>query len=102
MSHENVEIVRSGIEAWNQHDAERWLSYAAPEIEWRPAGPAAVESTVYRCHDDVGKGFASVWQSWGLFAFAEREVRDIADDVLRLGRGRIKGPASQVDLDGEF
>jgi hypothetical protein len=33
VSREGVEVVRKGIEAWNQHDAELWLSYAAPEIE---------------------------------------------------------------------
>ena len=33
MSQENVEIVRKGIDAWNQHDAGLWLSYAAPDIE---------------------------------------------------------------------
>ena len=48
MSQENVEIVREGIEAWNQHDADLWLSNAAPDVEWMPAGPAAVERTVYR------------------------------------------------------
>jgi hypothetical protein len=46
MSQENLEIVRKGIEAWNQRDADPWLSYAAPDIEWAPAGPAAVERTV--------------------------------------------------------
>ena len=46
MSQENVEVVRRGVEAWNQHDADLWLSYAAPEIEWMPAGPAAVERRI--------------------------------------------------------
>jgi hypothetical protein len=44
MSQENVEIVRKGIEAWNQHDADLWLSFAAPDIEWAPAGPAGWEA----------------------------------------------------------
>ena len=38
MSQEDVEVVRNGIAAWNQRDADLWLSYAAPEIEWLPAG----------------------------------------------------------------
>jgi ketosteroid isomerase-like protein len=42
MSQENVEIVRNGIAAWKRRDADLWLTYAAPEIEWVPAGPAAV------------------------------------------------------------
>jgi ketosteroid isomerase-like protein len=71
MSQENVEIVRKGIEAWNQHDADLWLSYAAPDIEWAPAGPAAVERTVYRGHDEVASGFAAIWETWDVFHFEE-------------------------------
>jgi hypothetical protein len=32
MSQENVEVIRRGVEAWNLHDADLWLSYAAPEL----------------------------------------------------------------------
>ncbi|HZO27736.1 MAG TPA: nuclear transport factor 2 family protein [Chloroflexota bacterium] len=102
MSQENVEIVRKGIEAWNQHDADLWLSYAAPEIEWMPAGPAAVERAVYRGYDEVAKGFAAVWETWDEFRFEESEVRDLGESVLWLGRVRMKGSASHVELDQEF
>src|SRR3979409_612736 len=102
MSQENVEIVRKGIEAWNQHDADLWLSYAAPDVEWMPAGPAAVERTVYRGRDEVASGFAAVWQTWDLFQFEEDQVRDLGDSVLWLGRVKMRGGASQLDLDQEF
>ncbi|HEV7462005.1 MAG TPA: nuclear transport factor 2 family protein [Solirubrobacteraceae bacterium] len=102
MSSENVEIVRKGIEAWNQHDADLWLSYAAPDVEWMPAGPAAVERTVYRGRDEVASGFAAVWQTWDLFQFEEDQVRDLGDSVLWLGRVKMRGGASHLDLDQEF
>jgi ketosteroid isomerase-like protein len=102
VSSENVEIVRKGIEAWNQHDADLWLSYAAPDVEWMPAGPAAVERTVYRGRDEVASGFAAVWQTWDLFQFEEDQVRDLGDSVLWLGRVKMRGGASQLDLDQEF
>ncbi len=102
MSQENVEIVRKGVEAWNRHDAEAWLIYAAPEIEWMPAGPAAVEGAVYRGHDEVAKGFELVWQTWDEFHFEESEVRDLGDSVLWLGRVKMKGAASHLKLDQEF
>ena len=97
-----MEIVRRGIEAWNCRDAERWLSYAAPEIEWKPAGPAAVERPVYRGHDEAASGFESVWQTWEEFRFEESEVRDLDGSVLCLGRVKMKGAASHVELDQEF
>jgi len=55
MSQENVEIVRKAIQAWNRREADLLLSYTAPEIEWMPAGPAAVESAVYRGHEAVAR-----------------------------------------------
>jgi ketosteroid isomerase-like protein len=102
MSRENVEVIRAGIEAWNQHDADRWLSYAAPGVEWMPAGPATVERTVYRGYEEVAAGFAAVWETWEEFHFHESEVRDLGDNVLWLGRVKMKGGASQIGLDQEF
>jgi ketosteroid isomerase-like protein len=102
VSSENVEIVRNGVEAWNRHDADLWLSYAAPDVEWMPAGPAAVERSVYRGRDEVGAAFNAVWQTWDVFEFEESEVRDLGDSVLWLGRVKMRGSASQVELDQEF
>ena len=102
MSHQDLEIVRSAIEAWNRRDAERWLSYAAPEIEWIAAGPAAVERPVYRGYAEAASGFESVWQTWEEFRFEESEVRDLDGSVLCLGRVKMKGAASHVELDQEF
>jgi hypothetical protein len=99
---ENVELVRRAVEASNKRDARLWLSYAAPEIEWLPAGPAAVERAVYRGYDEVATGFESVWQTWEQFQFEESEVRDLGESVLWLGRVTMKGAASHVELDQEF
>ncbi len=76
--------------------------YAAPEIEWLPAGPAAVERAVYRGYDEVTSGFAAVWETWDLFQFEESQVSDLGDSVLWLGRVKMRGGASQVELDQEF
>jgi ketosteroid isomerase-like protein len=102
MTAADVEIVRKGIEAWNQRDAEKWLSYAAPEVEWLPAGPAAVERPVYRGYDEVASGLESVWQTWEQFRFEESEVRDLEEAVLWLGRVKMRGAASHLELDQEF
>ena len=102
MSQENVEIMRKAVEAWNQRDADLWLTYAAPEIEWVPAGPAAVERAVYRGFTEVASGFESVWQAWEEFRFEESEVRDLDKSVLWLGRVKMRGSASHIELDQEF
>jgi ketosteroid isomerase-like protein len=99
---ENVEIVRKAIRAWNQREADLLLSYAAPEIEWIPAGPAAVESAVYRGHDEVASAYAAVWDTWDLFQFEGSQLRDLGDSVLWLGQVKMRGSASHVELDQEF
>jgi ketosteroid isomerase-like protein len=102
MSGANVEVVRKGVAAWNRRDAELWLTYAAPEIEWLPAGPAAVERAVYNGHDEVASGLAAVWDTWEVFEFSESEVRDLGDSVLWLGHVNMRGGTSHVELDQEF
>jgi ketosteroid isomerase-like protein len=102
MSSQSVEVVRKGNEAFNRRDADRWLSYAAPEIEWIPGGPAAIERTVYRGRDEVADGLAWLWETWDVFRLEETEVRDLDDSVLWLGRAKLRGNASQVELDQEF
>ena len=102
MSQENVEIVQKAIQAWNQREADLLLSYAAPEIEWTPAGPAAVERAVYRGYDEVANAYAAVWETWDLFQFEGSQVRDLGDSVLWLGRVKMRGSTSHVELDQEF
>jgi len=102
MSSHSVEVVRRGNEAFNHQDADLWLTYAAPQIEWIPAGPAAIERSVYRGRDQVADGLASLWQTWNLFRLEEGEVRDLGDSVLWLGSAKLRGSASHIDLDQEF
>ncbi|MEK6252399.1 MAG: nuclear transport factor 2 family protein [Actinomycetota bacterium] len=102
MSQENVETFRQVIEAWNQRDEDRAVSYMAPDVEWAPAGPAAVERTVYRGREECSRGFAAVWETWDEFHFEETEVRDLGDSVLWLGHVQMRGKTSHVELDQEF
>jgi ketosteroid isomerase-like protein len=102
MSQERVEIVRQGIEAWNRHDFELGVRHLAPDVEWVPASPAAVERSVYRGTDEVAQGFNAIWDSWDVFEFKEHEIRDLGDSVLWLGIVHMRGSASQIELDQEF
>jgi len=102
MSQENVELLRRGIDAWNKRLVDVWLDYAAPEIEWMPAGPAAVEQTIYRGYDEVRAGVSAAWETWDVFDLQESEVRDLGDSTLWLGRVKMRGRTSGVELDQEF
>jgi len=102
MSQENVELLRRGIDTWNRREIEAWLAFAAPDIEWMPAGPAAVERTIYRGYDEVRDGTTAALETWEVFELHESEVRDLGESTLWLGRVRMRGSTSGVELDQEF
>lgn len=102
MPSENIEVARRLVEAFNRRDLSAMTALFDPEIEWRPGGPAAVERAVYRGSDEVSDGFAATWETWEVFDLAEHEVRDLDRSVLWLGRAKMRGGASHVELDQEF
>jgi ketosteroid isomerase-like protein len=102
MSVRDVEIVRRAVDAWNRRDPDLWRDYATADVECAPAGPAAVEGTVYRGYDDVVRGLESVWETWDEVFFEESEVRELGDVILWLGRLKLRGASSHVALDQEF
>ena len=102
MPEENVELARDVVHAFNRRDLAALTERFDSEIEWAPGGPAAVESALYRGRDEVAGGFAATWEAWELFDLQESDVRDLEDSVLWLGRARLRGGASHVELDQEF
>jgi ketosteroid isomerase-like protein len=101
MSQQRVEIVRQGIEAWNRHDFEHGAHHLAEDVEWVPASPAAVEQPVYHGIEEVARGFNEIGDTWDLWEFREREIRDLGDSVLWLGSVHMRGGASQVEMEQE-
>ena len=102
MSDENVELVRQLVKDFNRRDLAAMSRRFDSEIEWAPGGPAAVERTVYRGRDAVLEGFAATWEAWEVFRLTEREVRDLGQSVLWMGRAELKGGTSHVELEQEF
>lgn len=97
-----MESCRRAIDAWNRRDLDGWLDQAAPDVEWIPASPAAVEHSVCRGHEEVRQAFTAIWETWEEFRFEETEIRDLGDSLLWLGRVHARGRASHVELDQDF
>jgi ketosteroid isomerase-like protein len=102
MSQESTQVVRQVVEAFNRRDLAAMIQRFDPEIEWEPGGPAAVERPIYRGRDEVSSGFIETWETWELFQVEEHELRDLGDSIVWLGRARMRGSASHVELDQEF
>jgi ketosteroid isomerase-like protein len=99
MSSQGVEVVRQMVQAFNQRDLGAMTQWLAPEVEWEPGGPAAVERTIYRGLDEVASGFAATWETWEVFQVEESEVRDLVDSIVWLGHARLRG---HVEVYQEF
>ena len=102
MSGQSVEVVRQLVEAFNRRDLAAMSQWFAPEVEWEPGGPAAVERARYRGRDEVSSAFAATWETWEVFHVEESEVRDLDGSVVWLGSARMRGATSRVDFDQPF
>jgi uncharacterized protein len=96
MSQENVEIVRSGYEAFARGDIEGVLGIMDPEVDWAPAlgpllgvGPVRGREALSRfLTEDIPSGFDD-------FESRPLSIEDLGDSVLVhtrfVGRGRASG-----------
>jgi ketosteroid isomerase-like protein len=102
MSEEKVALVTQFVQAFNRRDLAGMSRGLDSDVEWTPGGPAAVERVVYRGRAEVLDGFAATWETWEVFHLEESEVRDLEDSLVWLGRARLRGGASHVEVDQEF
>ena len=105
MSQGNMEIARRCFDAWHRDDLDAFLAEVDPEVVWHTAieGSAEGEDTVFRGHD----GVRQVWKNYrgevfGRIEAWETELLDLGDSVLRLGRLRVTGRTSGVEMESEF
>jgi ketosteroid isomerase-like protein len=105
MSQENMEIARRCFDAWNRDDLDAFLAEIDPAVVWHTAieGSAEGDDMVYRGHN----GVRQVWKDYRGDVFSrielwDTELIDLGASVLRLGRLRVTGRASGVEIESEF
>ena len=98
MSQENVEAMRSAMEAFNRRDGEGFGAQLADDAVIVPVR-AAVEGTVYRGPDAAAQYCAAVDDSWEDLEWDVEEIRDGGDWVLAMGRIRGEGRNSGAAID---
>lgn len=102
MSHENVEVVKRVLDAFNRGDLDGMLVEQGAELEWRPAfGGAMLGAASYRGHS----GFREYWRdtqgAWGqTFRFVPETFSHDGDTVVVVGRG--EGRAEGVEVGQRF
>ena len=90
MSHENVELVRNGWQAFERGDMEAFLALCDPAIAWDQTHYVSGEfAAVYHGHDAI-KRFLGEWlEPFEDFYVHAEEFIDAGEAVL--GRGRQGG-----------
>src|SRR6266487_5366504 len=100
MSQENVELVRSSIEALRRHGADAYLEFMAEDVEVHPDSSRFPEAKPFRGREEFRRFFAEIDQGWeGGDKLSEvREIFPVGDRVVARADWGGRGQASGIDL----
>ena len=99
MSQENVEIVKRALEAFNGRRLDSIRELTAPDFEWSPAIPGAVDTEVYRGSQGAETYFEEIRATWRELQIVVDEFRDLGSSVLTFGRIVGRGMSSGIEVD---
>jgi ketosteroid isomerase-like protein len=99
MSPANIDLIRTGYEAWNRGDVEGVVSLLHPEIDWRGYTHIPESGAL------AGRAEVRAWLERFLDAWEELEIEltdvfDSGDRVVALVRFRGIGRGSGVEVEG--
>jgi ketosteroid isomerase-like protein len=94
--HENVELARRGLEAFNRRDVPALMETCDPDVELFPLR-ALLEGTSYRGEDGLRKFFDDIAEEWTELKVDAQEFREVGDSVLTLGVLHARGRASGIE-----
>jgi ketosteroid isomerase-like protein len=99
MWHENVEVTKRVVDAFNRRDIDAIAELATPDFEWFPAVPGAVEGGGYRGRAGMESYLAELRGTWEELCLVVDEFRDLGDRVVILGRLRARGRGSGATVE---
>jgi ketosteroid isomerase-like protein len=96
----SVELYRQGVDAWNDRDAERFIEFAHPDIEFR-SRLTDVEGAAYNGHEGVRRYFADLAETFDEIRMEIKEIEERGDWVVATLWLRGKGAASGATVEWE-
>jgi len=101
MSQENVETFGRAIDAYNRRDVEGLLETLAAEIEWYSAlmVPMGGKTTVFRGHEGIRQLFRDLDEVLVEWHAEYTEIRDLGDQLVAIGRVRVRGRRSGAETE---
>jgi uncharacterized protein len=103
MSEQNVESVRQAVEAFNQGDADAFVTLGTDDVEWEDAIFWTEGTRTFTGKDEVREWFAQVQEPWERIQLAVEEILEAGKDGLVVGfrltgRGRSSGADTQLQV----
>jgi ketosteroid isomerase-like protein len=99
MSNENVELVRTVLEAWNRQDLESVGEFIAKDIEWLEVGGVPERAdTEIQGRATVRAGFDSLFDAWQSYWLEPEDVFDVDDRVVAILREVARGRTSGLEV----
>jgi ketosteroid isomerase-like protein len=103
VSEENVEIVRSVLEAANRRDAATTLALYDPQVVWDHTHGPMMElmggPATYHGHAGLRRWFREYYEAWGDVQAEIVELIDAGDQVISIITYRARGRASGVEVE---
>jgi ketosteroid isomerase-like protein len=98
MSHENVEVVRRGFEAWDRGEYDAALGYFSPEVEI-DASERILNPATYRGIDGARRFRDEIADTWGEFHVEIEDMLSAGDEIVVLVRSSGRGRASGAEAE---
>jgi ketosteroid isomerase-like protein len=106
MSEENVEIVRSGVEAAARNDWNAAMASVDPNVEWVEMPSLGPDASSYTGVEELRKAVNSWIAMWSEYDTEVARYADAGDDVVVLirerGHGGVSGAAVERELGEVF
>ena len=84
MPREEVEKVRASLDGWSRGDADAWLAYADPEMEFRPSGVYPGIDEIYRGREEMYRFWREFREPWETMLIRVDEVREAGEVIVSL------------------
>ena len=96
-------LIREVTELFNRADVDAYLEYLDPDVELRPILAGSLEGESFKGHDGIRRYFEQRAEDIEEARIELEEVRRVAEDrVLSLGRWRVRGRGSGLEMEGPW
>jgi uncharacterized protein len=102
VSQENVEVVRSGLEAAARNDWNAAMASVDPNVEWVEMPSLGPDASSYTGVDELRKAVNSWTAIWSEYDVEVTRYADAGDDVVVLFRERGHGGVSGAPVEREL